>query len=109
MAEPKKKIPRAPLAAAPRPHALRTPPRGLVPSPRSGAPLGYAPSMPRPARVPAQRPTGNVPNPRKPKLVRDVRGGALKDLFEIFKDLPSPPRPSLRRRLPPVTARLRRR
>jgi hypothetical protein len=105
MADPKKKPGRAPLAAAPRPHAVRTPPRGRVPPPRSGTPLGYAPSMPQPARVPAQRPTGKVPNPRKPKLVRDVRGGALSDLFKIFKDLPSPPRPALRRRV--VSANLR--
>jgi len=40
-----------------------------------------------------------VPNPTTPKLVRDVRGGALKDLFEIFPDLPRPPRPFVRRRI----------
>jgi hypothetical protein len=97
MADPKKPG-RAPLAAAPRPHAPRTPPRGRVPPPRHGAPLGYAPATPHTARVPAPRPIGKVPNPRTPKLVRDVRGGALKDLFEIFKDLPRAPRPVRRTR-----------
>jgi hypothetical protein len=101
----KKKPDRPPLAAAPRPHAPRRPPQSEVPRPRTGAPIGYAPSTPQPARVPAQRPVGKVPQPRKPKPVRDVRGGALKDLFEIFADLPRPPRPPLRTRVASPPAR----
>jgi hypothetical protein len=88
----KKKPVRPPLAAAPRPHVPRRPPQGRVPAPRSGVPIAHAPSTPQPTRVPAQRPVGKVPNPRKPKLVRDVRGGGLNDLFEIFRDLPRPSR-----------------
>jgi hypothetical protein len=96
----KKKRAPVPLAAAPRPHAPGKPPTGGVPPPRRGVPVAHAPSSPRSARVPAQRPVGKVPNPRKPKLVQDVDGGVLKDMFEIFPDLPRPPRPALRRRLP---------
>jgi hypothetical protein len=43
--------------------------------------------------VPEQHGVGAVPNPVRPKLVRDVHGGALQDLFEIFPDLPRPTRP----------------
>lgn len=43
-----------------------------------------------PTRAPRQRPVGKVPNPRKPKLVRDVGGGYMQDLFATFPDLPRP-------------------
>jgi hypothetical protein len=50
--------------------------------------------------VPAPRPVGPVPNPKKPKLVRDVHGGDLLDLFVIFPELPRPryPRPRATRK-----------
>jgi hypothetical protein len=48
------------------------------------------------ARVPPQHPLGPPPNPRRPKLVRDVRGGVLGDLFALFPDLPRPVRPRAR-------------
>ena len=96
----KKKPDRPPVGAAPLPKAPRQPPAGRVPAPRSGAPLDYAPRTPRPARVPPQRPVGKVPNPRKPKLVRHVGGGGLNDLFQVFADLPRPPRPHIRVRRP---------
>ncbi len=83
------------------------PPSGNVPKPRTavnvpkpraqghtptGAPPSHAPTR-HIGRKPNKRATGKVPNPRKPELVRDVRGGSLKDLMEIFPDLPRPARP----------------
>jgi hypothetical protein len=56
--------------------------------------------------APKERGVGKLPNPRKPKLVRDVGGGALKDMFELFPDLPRPSRPG-RRRKASKTPRLR--
>jgi hypothetical protein len=56
----------------------------------------------RPRREPRRRGIGPVPNPKRPRLVRDVAGGALKDLFAIFPDLPSPRRPAAR--VPPRIA-----
>ena len=38
-------------------------------------------------------PVSPPPNPRRPRLVRDVHGGELQDLFEVFPDLPWAPRP----------------
>jgi hypothetical protein len=79
------------------------PPRKL---PRRG-PLGRAPEGRTPTGgtpqirlkpAPKTRPVGKPPNPRKPGLVRDVRGGVLKDLFEFFPDLPRPTRPGRRRK-----------
>jgi hypothetical protein len=52
----------------------------------------------RPRHEPPVRGVGPVPNPRRPRLVRDVHGGVLQDLFVIFPDLPRPPRPSPRLR-----------
>jgi hypothetical protein len=78
--------------------APRTPPRGYalarVPAPRIPA------EVPRQhlALAPKQRDVGAVPNPRRPKLVRDVHGGVLQDLFDFFPDLPRPRRPAVRRR-----------
>ena len=63
-----------------------------------GDPTSHVPAQ-HVARVPAPHPIGPPPNPRKPKLVRDVRGGVLRDLFELFPDLPRPPR--ARARVPP--------
>jgi hypothetical protein len=100
----------SPLAHAPRPHVPGRPPQGQrVPSPRDGNPIAYTPRPPRAPRVPQQRPVGEVPNPRTPKLVRDVHGGVLKDMFEIFPDLPRPPRPAARVRARIPGRHLRRR
>ena len=63
-----------------------------APAPR-GKPVTHVPGA---GRAPRQRPIGKTPNPRKPKLVRDVGGGVLKDLFKLFPDLPRPARPAAR-------------
>jgi hypothetical protein len=47
---------------------------------------------------PPSRGVGAVPNPRRPRLVRDVGGAGLNDLFALFPDLPRPPRPARRLR-----------
>ena len=83
----------------PRSSVPRERPVGKVPK---GDPMAHVPA-PHVARVPAQRQVGPPPNPRKPKLVRDVHGGVLRDLFQLFPDLPRPPRPRAR-----VPLRLRR-
>jgi hypothetical protein len=72
-------------------------PAGQVPRPRSASaiPGGDPRRSPPPQHVthpPVERPAAKPPNPRKPKLVRDVHGGELKDLMLIFPDLPRPPR-----------------
>jgi hypothetical protein len=62
-------------------------------------PAGNPQRPPPPQRVshaPKERPAGKPPNPKKPLLVRDVHGGELKDLMQIFPDLPRPPRPAPR-------------
>ena len=85
------------MAAAPLPHRPGKPPAGVrVPVARTGSPLAHAPAKARVTRVPAQRPVAKVPNPKLPKLVRDVHGGDLMDMFEIFPDLPRPPRADAR-------------
>ena len=67
-----------------------------------GDPLSHVP-VPHVARVPLPHPVAAPPNPRRPRLVRDVHGGTLLDLFELFPDLPRPSRPSgrlpIRRRI----------
>jgi hypothetical protein len=52
--------------------------------------------IPEPIHAPKERGIGAPPNPQKPKLVRDVHGNELKDLFEFFPDLPRPPHPAPR-------------
>jgi hypothetical protein len=52
---------------------------------------------------PRHRGVGAVPNPRKPGLKRDVHGNELRDLFQLFPDLPRP-----RRKVARVPARLKR-
>ena len=64
--------------------------------------LGAAPrsTMKPPPHSPMKAPpAGEVPHPRRPRVVRDIHGNELMDLFEFFPDLPRPPRP--RTRLPP--------
>ena len=48
---------------------------------------------PHVTRPPKPHGVGPPPNPRRPKVVRDVDGGALLDLFRIFPELPWPRRP----------------
>ena len=52
--------------------------------------------IPEPIHAPKERGITTRPNPRKPKLVRDVHGNELMDLFQLFPDLPRPPRRSPR-------------
>ena len=79
----------------------RTPGGG---APEGRTPKGGAPKS-RMTQAPKVRPVGKPPNPRKPALVRDVGGGILKDMFQIFPDLPRPRR--ARGRKPSKTSRLR--
>jgi hypothetical protein len=67
------------------------PPNRAVPRTPKGDPRAQA-RPPEPSRPPMQRGVGRPPNPRKPKLVRDVHGNELRDLFQMFPDLPRPPR-----------------
>jgi hypothetical protein len=74
---------------------------------------GRKPSLPPTVSKPAPRsvmkpppvsrrkppPSGEVPHPRRLPLVRDVGGGALMDLFAIFRDLPRLVRPPARKPL----------
>jgi hypothetical protein len=50
---------------------------------------------------------GDVPNPRRPQVVRVVDGGELRDLFAVFPDLPRPPRPPSRAARPSPLLRFR--
>jgi hypothetical protein len=79
---------------------------------------GHKPSLPPTVSKPAPRsvmkpppvstrkapPSGELPHPRRPRVVRDVGGGGLMDLFAMFPDLPKlvrpAPRKSVRRRVP---------
>jgi hypothetical protein len=75
--------------------ASRAPIERSVSKVPKGDPIAHVPAQ-HIARVPDQHPVGPPPNPRKPKLVRDVGGGVLGDLFELFPDLPRPRRPRAR-------------
>jgi hypothetical protein len=83
--------------AAPRERPPAKTPRSLKAVPRTphGNPMAQA-SLLRPHvnRPPKPHRVGAPPNPRRPKLVRDVDGGALLDLFRFFPDLPRPRRPA---------------
>jgi hypothetical protein len=74
----------------PREHAPGKPPplrqvaRAPGGNPMTQASVAHVGRPPKPHRV------GAPPNPRRPKLVRDVDGGPLQDLFAIFPDLPWP-------------------
>jgi hypothetical protein len=87
---------RKPFGEAPPQRAQAKAP-GVSPASRvpHGDPMAHTP-VARVGRAPMEHPVKPPPNPRKPKLVRDVRGGALKDLFEMFPDLPRPARPPAR-------------
>ena len=78
---------------APPEHApAKAPHERAVPRTPKGNPMAQA-GVPSVARAPKGHGVGAPPNPRKPKLVRDINGGALLDLFAIFPDLPWPRRP----------------
>jgi hypothetical protein len=77
----------------------RTRPISTVPGARA---VARAPG-PAATRAPRARAIGQPPNPRRPRLVKDVHGNELKDMFVIFKDLPRPARPAPR--LPPRVRR----
>ena len=91
------------VAPAERVRAAAPPAREVARTPK-GHPMAQA-RLPVIGRPPKEHAAGRPPNPRKPKLVRDVNGGALKDLFALFPDLPRPRRPA--GRLPPRVARRR--
>jgi hypothetical protein len=76
-----------------------------VPRTPHGDPLAQAPAPEPVAAAPPERGVAARPNPRRPHLVRDVHGNELMDLFEVFPDLPRPPR---RRARTPIR-RMRRR
>lgn len=63
-----------------RPHK----PKAFVPQPPP-QPVFKAP----PVYVPKQPPVGDIPRPRRLRLLRD-RGGVLLDLFAFFPELPRP-------------------
>jgi hypothetical protein len=89
--------PTAHYGVAPRERPPAKTPRSLKAVPRTphGNPMAQA-SLLRPhvTRTPRPHRAGAPPNPRRPRLVRDVGGGALLDLFRIFPDLPWPRRPA---------------
>jgi hypothetical protein len=93
-----KKPGRRPLGVLPAPRVPRRPPalRGTAVVPK-GDPMAHAPT-PHVSQPPKSRGVGALPNPRKPRLVRHVDGGGLKDLFAFFPDLPRPRRPAPRLR-----------
>lgn len=86
-----------------RPQGAVPPQRGVGKVP-AGAPHAEPPT-PHVSAAPVQRTVGRVPHPRRLKLVRDVGGGDLLDLFAVFPDLPRPLRPAAR---VPLRRRLRR-
>jgi len=79
------------FAVAPPEHrpALR-PPERAVPRTPKGQPLAQPRPLEPGSAAPRERGVGLLPNPRKPRLVRDVHGNELMDLFEFFPDLPRP-------------------
>ena len=108
MMSPMARKPAAHYGMAPREHVPAQPPRlrKVAPSPK-GHPIMLA-SVPHAGKPPKPRGIGAPPNPRRPKLVRDVNGGTLLDLFAVFPELPWPqdlPRHTRRAGRREVTAR----
>jgi hypothetical protein len=86
------------LGEAPPEHVPGRPPRRVPARPiPKGDPFSQTPPE-HVSHAPRQRAVGARPNPRTPTPVKDVRGGYLKDLFEMFPDLPRPARPTPRLR-----------
>jgi hypothetical protein len=79
-------VPQGILIAAPMPtRVLRShKPKAFVPKPPH-QPVFKAP----PVYVPKVPPAGDIPRPRRLRLLRD-EAGVLVDLFEFFPDLPRP-------------------
>jgi hypothetical protein len=88
--------PTAQYGAAPRERPQAKTPKSLREVPRTprGTPLAQASVLrPHVTRPPKPHGVGSPPNPRRPKLVRDVDGGSFLDLFQIFPELPWPRHP----------------
>lgn len=87
---------RMPIGVMPPPRRATKVPRdrpiGAVPG---GDPLAHVPP-PHIGRAPVERRAAKPPNPRRRAVKRDVRDNVLKDLFEIFADLPRPAHPAAR-------------
>ena len=64
------------------PGVLKPPPRSVMKAP--------------PHSTMKPPPHGLVPHPRRPRLVPDIHGNELMDLFVFFPDLPRAPRPRAR-------------
>ena len=93
----KKQHPRSKRGQPPPEHRPAQVPRARpIPRTPSGEPMAQAPRASERKRAPKERGIGAPPNPQKPRLVRDVHGNELKDLFEFFPDLPHPARPAAR-------------
>lgn len=73
--------PERPPAQAPGERAVARAPKGH--------PMAAA-RVPVVGRVPREHRAGQPSNPRRPRLVRDVDGGHVHDLFAVFPDLPWP-------------------
>jgi hypothetical protein len=83
-------VPRGRLSRAPKLQRRRVGPEAT--------PLGQPPRERVVGQPPRERVVGQRPNPRKPRLVPDINGNELKDLFQMFPDLPRPWRPAPRLR-----------
>lgn len=78
-----------------RPPAKTPKPLQEVPRTPRGNPIAQASVLrPHVSRPPRPHRVGAPPNPRRPPVVRDVHGGALLDMFQIFPELPWPRRPA---------------
>jgi hypothetical protein len=85
--------PTAQHGVAPRERPRTKTPKSLQEVPRTprGNPIAQASVLrPHVSRPPKPHPVGRPPNPRRPKVVRDIDGGAFLDLFRMFPDLPWP-------------------
>src|SRR5687767_3000764 len=85
---------RAPLGKVPPPRRTgKVPPLRPIGKAPGGDPMAHVPHV---GRAPEEHSAGKPPNPRRARLTRDLHGGTLKDLFQVFPDLPRPARPAAR-------------